>query len=147
MAQSSLTTRADEYWYITNVRSTFAQRLLNAANTLVGKRRLDREARELGFRIKRFNADNGIFRAQEFLQDLALKDQKIHFSGVGAKHQNGVAENAIKTVSMSTRTMIIHASLQWPAAHDLTLWPFCFSHAVFIYNRVPGDDGLSPNEK
>ncbi len=123
------------------------QESLNAAETLVGKRRLDREAKELGFRVKKFVADNGIFRCQEFLQDLVNRNQSIHFSGVGGKHQNGVAENAIGTVSTLTRTMLIHASLRWPATHDLKLWPLCFSHAVYIYNKIPGDDGLSPNEK
>ena len=123
------------------------QASLDAQSTLVGKQKLDREAQELGFKIKSFVSDNGVFRADEFLLNLNSHQQSIHFSGTGAKHQNGVAENAVRTVSTLAQTMPIHASLRWPAAHDLALWPFYFKHAAYIYNRIPGHDGLSPNEK
>ena len=92
---------------------------LNTSNALVGKRYLARQTSELGFKIEHFVTNNSIFRSQEFLQDLDLQEQTIHFSVVRAKHQNEVAEIAIKTVSTLTRTMVIHASLRWPAAYDL----------------------------
>ena len=43
------------------------QESLRTKETLVGKRRLDCATNELGFKIKRFVADNGIFCADEFL--------------------------------------------------------------------------------
>ena len=43
--------------------------------------------------------------------------------------------------------MLIHSALRWPQHHDLELWPFAFSHAVYIWNQIPATDGFSPQEK
>ena len=119
----------------------------NVQATLVGKHALEREANSMGFRLRSFLTDNGVFKAKDFRDDLERRGQTIHFSGVGGKHQNGVAENGIKTISNLARAMLIHSALRWPAAHDLTLWPLCLQHAVYIWNKLPGADGLSPEEK
>ncbi len=118
-----------------------------AAETLLGKAELERGAHDLGFRLKRFVTDNGIFNSHAFWQDILRKNQTIRFCGVGAHHQNGVAERGIKTICGLVRAMLIHAALRWPDSHDLTLWPLCLQHAVFIWNRIPLEDGLSPEEK
>ena len=99
---------------------------LRANDTLMGKRIVEREARQLGIKVSSFLTDNGIFKSQEFRQDLDRKNQTIRFSGVGAHHQNGVAERAIKTICYLARSMLIHSALSWPAANDLELWPFVF---------------------
>ena len=126
----------------------FPQARSDTQTTLRGKHALEREADDLGFRIRSFVSDNGIFTSKDFQLDLQQRQQPLHLSGVGAKHQNGVAENAIKTVSNLARAMLIHAALRWPASHDLTLWPFCLEHAVYIWNRLLSKtDGLSPEEK
>ena len=120
----------------------------DAATTLRGKHALEREADNLGFKIRSFVSDGGIFTSKAFRLDLSNRNQRLHLSGVGAKHQNGVAENAVKTVSNLACAMLIHAALHWPASHNLTLWPLCLEHAVYVWNRIPSKvDGLSPEEK
>ena len=118
-----------------------------ALETLQGKAELEREAHELGIRIKSYVTDNGIFKSRAFRHDFLRKNQKVHFCGVGAKHQNGVAERAIKTICNLSRAMLIHAALRWPDSHDIALWTLCLQHAVFVWNRIPSADGLSPEEK
>ena len=50
-------------------------------------------------KIKKYHADNGIFAPQAFKEECDLKGQGYSFSGVGAHHQNGVAEQNIKTIA------------------------------------------------
>ena len=56
------------------------------------KRAFELEASRAGMRIKSYRADNHPFASKEFKQDLELMGQTISYSGVGAHHQNGVAE-------------------------------------------------------
>ena len=79
--------------------------------TLVGKHTLEREAHALGFKVRSYLEDNGIFAAQQFLQDIRNWNHTIELSGVGTKHQNGIAENSVKTISGLARSMLIHATL------------------------------------
>ena len=119
----------------------------NAGETLMGKRIFEREAHQNGFRIKKYHGDNGVFVSEEFRQDCLLKNQLLDLSGVGAHHQNGRAERAIRTITSLARAMLIHSALHWSTAHDLSLWPMAMDHAIWIWNRLPGNDGLSPEEK
>ena len=82
------------------------------------------------------------------MSNLISMHQKISLSGVGAAHQNGVAERAIKTVVDMARTMLIHAAMRSPEGTIMAeLWPMAVDHAVWIYNRVPRmDSGLSALE-
>jgi hypothetical protein len=74
-------------------------------------------------------------------------EQEIDFSGVGAHHQNGVAERGIRTVTEWSRTMLLHAMLHWPDEVSLDLWPFALDHAIYLWNHLPREDtGLSPIE-
>lgn len=127
--------------------TTCHQSSLDSASTLAEKRSLDREAIDLGFKISSFRSDNGVFKSKEMMSDMHRLRQTIQFSGVGAKHQNGVAERGIRTISYLTRASLIHAALKWPSSHDLSLWPFAMSHATFLYNHMPGRDNLCPIEK
>jgi hypothetical protein len=120
---------------------------LNAAETLRGKHRFEREARECGISIKSYRGDNGVFKTKEFEKDLLARNQSIKFSGVGAHHQNGIAERAIRTISECARTMLLHAAIHWPQAVSLDLWPFAVDYAVYIWNRLPREDsGIAPLE-
>jgi hypothetical protein len=100
-----------------------------------------------GVVIQGYRGDNGVFKTKEFLHELDVRAQTIEFSGVGAHHQNGVAERAIRTVVESARMMMLHVAIHWPEQSDLRLWPFALSYAVFLYNRMPSrDSGLAPIE-
>jgi hypothetical protein len=46
-------------------------------------------------KIKYYPAENVPFAAREFKADIEKQEQEITFSGVGAHHQNGVAEKKI----------------------------------------------------
>ena len=123
------------------------QTSLDASHTLVGKRLLERDARDVGVTIKRYHADNGIFASAEFKADCELKEQRLTFSASNSHHQNGVAERYIGTISRMARAMLIHQALLWPRRHNVNLWPMAMDYAVWIWNNLPMDDGISPEEK
>ena len=82
------------------------------------------------------------------MDDLKVNKQTITFSGVGAHHQNGVAERCIQTITRSARAMLLHSVLMWPDEADLALWPFAMSHALYLWNMIPHRDSrLSPEEQ
>eukprot|EP00804_Cyclotella_cryptica_P029238 CCRYP_011659-RA/>CCRYP_011659-RA protein AED:0.83 eAED:0.83 QI:0/0/0/0.5/1/1/2/0/595 len=121
------------------------QHSLNAADTLRGKLLLEREAADVGATIRSIHTDNGVFNSKLFREHCTTQGQKLRFSGVGAHHQNGVAENAIRTISNMARANLIHASLRWPERSLLDLWPFAMSYAIWVHNRLPPHGyGLSP---
>ena len=75
------------------------------------------------------------------MQELLKNDQTISLSGVGAAHQNGVAERTIKTVVSMACTMMLHAAMKSPEGTITTkLWPMAMDHASWIYNRIPKTD-------
>ena len=118
---------------------------LRAGETIQSKRRFEREATQFGVKVKSYRADNHPFGSNEFRAELDSHGQDIDFSGVGAHHQNAVAERSIQTVTWWARAMLLHAVIMWPDAADLELWPFALSHAVYLWNNLPRKDhGLSP---
>ena len=90
------------------------QRSTGATETVASKHSIERQARDAGVEIKSFRADNGIFKAAEFKTDLELNDQSITFCGMGAHHQNGVAERSIRIFIERARTVILNAHARWP---------------------------------
>ena len=125
------------------------QKSLGVAETLTSTKAFERFAAEYGVKIKSYLSDNGVFKSQYFKDHCQKHDQTQEFSGVGAHHQNGVAERNIKTVVRWARTMMIHAALHWPATTKdlLELWPFAMNHAVFLWNNMPAKgSGLAPLE-
>ena len=120
---------------------------LRAGETMRGKMLLELLAHESGFSIKQYHTDNGVFASEEFKQHCMNKAQTLKFSGVGAHHQNGVAERAIGTVTKWARANLIFLALHWPEKHNVRLWPMALDYAIWIYNRLPRlDSKLSPDE-
>ena len=120
---------------------------LNSSDTINAKTSFERTLLEMGVSVDGYHTDNGVFKSHAFTRELAQNYQKIRFSGVGAKWQNGVAENAIKIVVSKARTMMIHAQLMWPEAKDESLWPLAVSHAAYLYNHTPNEhSGVAPIE-
>ncbi len=87
--------------------------------------------------MQMYHADNAPFRAEEFVRDCTNKEQKIDYSGVGAHHQNGVAERAIRTVTSWARTMMLHQVIHWPIEARLDLWPYALNQAIYLLNHMP----------
>ncbi len=120
---------------------------LGAAETIKSKHSFERDAVRQGILIRGYQGDNGVYRSEEFRQDLHQFNQTIQFCGVGAHHGNGIAERAIRTVSDSARAIMIHAMIHWPEKISLDLWPFAVKYAVHLHNRMPrGKAQLSPME-
>ena len=87
---------------------------LRAGETLRSKHIIERDFYKHRYTVKRYHSDNGVFRSNEFQHDLKLHGQLIDFSGVGAHHQNGIAEKHIRDITESTRTRLLHAVHRWP---------------------------------
>lgn len=120
---------------------------LSAAETIRAKHRFERTAIQGGVQILGYRGDNGIYRSRDFTNDLLRLGQSIKFSGVGAHHQNGIAERAIQTISASARSMLIHAMIHWPGEVSLHLWPFAVEYAVYLWNLTPQmSSNRSPSE-
>lgn len=120
---------------------------LRTGETLRAKMKFERFAAGFGVKIKKYHGDNGVFAANEFRDHVQQHGQSLEFSGVGAHHQNGVAERAIQTVTSWARTMLLHSCLHWPVSTNLSLWPFALEHAVLLWNNIPRKEhGLSPIE-
>ena len=113
---------------------------LKAGETVKSKRAFEAFCSEHGVTVKGYRADNMPFNSKSFMDDIHLKNQKIDFSGVGAHHQNGVAERSIATVTKWARTMLLHMVLLWPDQADISLWPFALETAVYIWNNLPKKD-------
>lgn len=124
------------------------QQSMSASDTIRSKLVLEREAADVNVKIKTIHTDNGVFNSKEFRAHCQLLHQKLKFSGVGAHHQNGIAENAIRTICNMARANMLHAMLRWPEKSLLDLWPFAMSYAIWVHNRLPpGGYGLCPLER
>ena len=86
-----------------------------------------------------YNSDSGVFVLYQFRSDCQGKKQTQYFSGVGAKHQNGKADRAIKTIIYWYRNMMTNESLNWPVdnADSVQLWSFTVTHVAWLYNHLP----------
>ena len=67
-------------------------------------------------------------------------NQHITCCGVGAHHQNGVAERHIRTIVEKARTSLLHASTKWPSAEIDTELTFAVNLAVYQWNHTPRRD-------
>eukprot|EP00957_Ditylum_brightwellii_P005114 388539-Ditylum_brightwellii.AAC.1 len=102
------------------------------------KRYFERFATGHGVSIKQYHGDNGIFKSKLWTEHCdAAGQEPTKMSGVGAHHQNTIAEKAIGTVVHSACTMLLHAAIYWPDIFDLMLWPFALQYAIDIWNAMP----------
>jgi hypothetical protein len=88
---------------------------------LKGKHNFECFVKQFNVKIKHYHADNDPFGANEFKADIDIQNQELMFSGVGAHHENGVAERSIRTVTQWARAMLLHSILHWPEVANLKL--------------------------
>lgn len=125
----------------------FCQHSIDAQSTLRSKRSLEDIARDDGIVIKKYHSDNGIFASAAFKASCSALGQQIRYSGVGAHHQNGIAERNIKTVTQLARANLLHAASHWPSCMHIKYWPQAVDYAIWVFNRLPSrNSGTSPLE-
>ena len=98
----------------------------------------------MGVTVVNYHADNGVFNAMEFQDELIKMEQGMSFSGGGAHHMNAMAECGIGSVVAMARTMMLHAKLRWPKAVTTKLWPMALKHAQHLINHVPNHNNVCP---
>ena len=60
-------------------------------------------------KVKHYHAANGHFTERSFTNDCKSITQRITFCGVGAHHQNGIAEITIKQLTLISWNLLVHA--------------------------------------
>ena len=120
---------------------------LRTGETIEAKRTYERFHFGHGNQVKAYHADNKPFGDDAFVKAVEDDGQSLTFSGVGAHHQNAVAERAIRTVTYWARAAMLHSIIHWPESANVELWPFAMDHAVYIWNNLPGKrNKLAPIE-
>jgi transposase InsO family protein len=110
---------------------------LNSTQTVQAKQAFEAEAKRYGVTIKHHHADNGLFRTKPIEQDMDKKGQTLSFVGVGAHHQNGIAEKRVGDLQRKATTLLLHAQRQWPDAINTHLWPYAIECANEARNTCP----------
>ena len=87
--------------------------------------------------IQAYHADNGIFKAKEWVQACHNARQQLTFVAVGAHHANGKVEQCIRELQELARTQLIHANHRWPKAITVNLWPYALHHANDCVDNTP----------
>ena len=74
--------------------------------------------------------------------------KNLTFCGIGAHHQNGVSERIIKDLTLSSRTLVLHAKRHWPEYITTMFWPFVLVAAEDRMNNLHVDmHGQTPEMK
>jgi transposase InsO family protein len=122
---------------VSRLSFTHLQKTATAEETLEGKLAFEKYSEQRGVRIRAYHADNGIFKAKQWVLACREKGQNLSFAGVNAHHQNGMAERRIRLLQEITRTMLIHASKRWPNSVTANLWPYALRMANEALNETP----------
>ena len=83
---------------------------LTTDETIDAKHAFERLAEQHGVRILHYHCDNERFADKAFVDDVRAAHQTITFCGVGAHHQNGIAERRIRDITENARTSLLHAA-------------------------------------
>ena len=110
---------------------------LSSEETVKGKEAFETYARAHGVHVKHYHADNGRFKDRGFTKSLEENKQTITYAGVGAHHQNGIAEKRIGDLQRKATTLLLHAQRRWPDAISTSLWPYALRAANDSMNIQP----------
>jgi hypothetical protein len=115
----------------------YLQKTASAEETVEGKIAFETYAKRHGVRIHNYLADNGIFKANLWVEACKRGGQGLTFAGVNAHHQNGIAERRIRELQELARTMLIHSNSRWPMCVTANLWPYAVRTANDVINHTP----------
>jgi hypothetical protein len=115
----------------------FLQKTATAEETVQSKTAFEAFARRHGIKIANYLADNGIFKANHWVETCKKDGQGLSFAGVNAHHQNGIAERRIRELQEMARSMLIHANSRWSESVTINLWPYAIRTANDAINHTP----------
>jgi hypothetical protein len=72
---------------------------LSSDSTLDAKLAYEKKAHTFGVAMSGYHANNGQFAESAWKQSCKVLNQSFSYCGVGAHHQNGVAEHLIRDLS------------------------------------------------
>ena len=122
--------------YFTGFTYVALMRYLTAESTLAAKREFEHRCAVRDVMVEHYHADNGRFAEPAFVNECKRCSQKLTFCGVGAHHQNGIAERKIKDVTLIARTILLHAMRYWPEYITIMFWPFAAKCAEERMNNL-----------
>lgn len=122
--------------YDTNLTHVTHLEDFTTTTTIRTKDLYDNFAASCGNEVKLYRADNGRFSDNNFMHSIRDNKQSLELCAVGAHHQNGVSERAMRTIVESARIMLLHARRLWPEAIPQLLWPFALSYAAYLHNHL-----------
>ena len=93
------------------------------SETLLAKEAMGKLISQAGQTVKHYQADNGKFSDNGFIDAINQKYQKITFCGVGVHYQNGIVKNKNNILTTGARTLLIHSIRMWPQMIDNLFWP------------------------
>ncbi|KAI2494997.1 hypothetical protein MHU86_19516 [Fragilaria crotonensis] len=115
----------------------YLQKTGSAEETIEAKRAFETFAKRQGVHVENYLADNGIFKAHQWVEACKSGSQGLTSTGVNAHHKNGVAERRIRELLELARATLIHANSRWPDAVTLNLWPYAIRMANDVVNHTP----------
>jgi hypothetical protein len=138
----ALTTKRYEYAtvFVDNYSGysfVFLQKTSSGEETLQAKEAFERLCKANGIEVQHYHADNGIFKANIWVENCRKNGQGLSFAGVNAHHQNGRAEARIRRLQELTRTQLSHAKRLWPQEISINLWPYAMRLANESINATP----------
>ena len=131
MAATIFVDQATRFTFVNLQYSTAAE------ETIQGKEKFEKLMRSYGRPVQAYHADNGIFAGNEWRRHCEGQGQMLTFAGVGAHHQNEIAERKIQDLQDLSRAMLIHAKFKWPGAVTDNLWPYAIRMAGDVLNNSP----------
>ncbi len=90
------------------------------------------EVKQKEIETKKYHADNGIFVSKTFKEECDLKGQGYLFMGVGAHHQNEVAERNVMTVANWAEANMLHMAHHQPEHANICFWPQAIEHSIWF---------------
>ncbi|KAL7460959.1 hypothetical protein ACHAXS_001393 [Conticribra weissflogii] len=118
----------------------------SAASTVEAKQNFEHFCGTRNVDVEHYHANNGLFADSDLTQEIKKNMQRLTFCGVNAHHQNGITERMIKSLTLISRTLLLHAQRHWPEYITTMLWPLALKAAQDRLNQLSVDlSGRTPD--
>jgi hypothetical protein len=97
------------------------------------------------FVVQEYLTGSIAFKSNKFVSHIRETKQFLLYCDTNAHHQNGVAEQAIQSISNMARAMILYSSMHCKDRIGAIPWPIAVAYATHIYNNTP-NNGVTPME-